>query len=806
VAEKNEAISSELAARKKSAAVTEIVPESAIETPPPELERKPSYMNGQAGKFKAAPTESKPSANPDKKTSVEERNAKLLPGDPTSSAAVSGGGALNNTGGFGETLDGTTEGKLKPLATKAKAAPAGRPTKQDPVTTPAPSQSTKDSSKSTNSPSTSKTTTNTTPGGTSTTTDKSTKGTATKQGAHLQPAAQTKALEKKSSRASLGSATASNRTPRPAGTYPTAAGTAEKKAAVVSPSGAFHKPRPKSPTRPVKLPASLTTHTASSGSKGTTPAGAPTPTAASTSEKKTALVSPPSAFHKPRPKSPTIPVKLPASLTTHTASSGTKGAKPAGVPASRQSLAPTETADKKATVMSPPSAFHKPRPKSPTIPVKLPASLTTHTASSGQKGATPAADSTTKSVSRSPSRTSSTLVSPPSAFHKPRPKSPTIPVKLPASLTAHTASSGTKGAKPAGVPSGRQSLEPSTKAESLSPPPSAFHKPRPKSPTRPVKLPASLTTHTASSGQKGATPAATSSSRQSLAPSTKEVSKKPSRTNLAPKQGLTRKPSKLDHDKPASAKPAPASVKKQPSHQSLPKQTSAADEGMLARMMKPTTSSASKTAEKVTTPPHKSTTSRPTTREGPGHHKQHEGLTGSPSSKKVPPLPKIHGDEEPKTATASDKRHSPDERSGINEPNSKTANKEMTPEKVKESDSTSTHNSRHLQEPSADDEAQIPEKEHASVEETVDSSISEEEPTIPEEGKTAVEVTKPEIAAEEVDTPVVPKESEAAVSKPANAEDSAEKTAVEEDEVENGALEEEKAQDKNVRMGESNQD
>jgi hypothetical protein len=749
VAEKNEAISSELAARKKSAAATEIVPESAIETPPPELERKPSYMNGQAGNLKAAPKESKPSANPDKKTSVEERNAKLLPGDPTSSAAVSGGGALNNTGGFGETLDGTTEGKLKPLATKAKAAPAGRPTKQDPVTTPAPSQSTKDSSKSTNSPSTSKTTTNTTPGGTSTTTDKSTKGTATKQGAHLQPAAQTKALEKKSSRASLGSATASNRTPRPAGTYPTAAGTAEKKAAVVSPSGAFHKPRPKSPTRPVKLP---------------------------------------------------------ASLTTHTASSGTKGAKPAGVPASRQSLAPTETADKKATVMSPPSAFHKPRPKSPTIPVKLPASLTTHTASSGQKGATPAADSTTKSVSRSPSRTSSTLVSPPSAFHKPRPKSPTIPVKLPASLTAHTASSGTKGAKPAGVPSGRQSLEPSTKAESLSPPPSAFHKPRPKSPTRPVKLPASLTTHTASSGQKGATPAATSSSRRSLAPSTKEVSKKPSRTNLAPKQGLTRKPSKLDHDKPASAKPAPASVKKQPSHQSLPKQTSAADEGMLARMMKPTTSSASKTAEKVTTPPHKSTTSRPTTREGPGHHKQHEGLTGSPSSKKVPPLPKIHGDEEPKTATASDKRHSPDERSGINEPNSKTANKEMTPEKVKESDSTSTHNIRHLQEPSADDEAQIPEKEHASVEETVDSSISEEEPTIPEEGKTAVEVTKPEIAAEEVDTPVVPKESEAAVSKPANAEDSAEKTAVEEDEVENGALEEEKAQDKNVRMGESNQD
>jgi hypothetical protein len=53
-------------------------------------------------------------------------------------------------------------------------------------------------------------------------------------------------------------------------------------------------------------------------------------------------------------------------------------------------------------------------------------------------------------------------------------------------------------------------------------------------------------------------------------------------------------------------------------------------------MMRPTTSSASKTTEKIITPPRAKTTTRPTTREGPASHKPHQGLKGSPSTKKLP--------------------------------------------------------------------------------------------------------------------------------------------------------------------------
>ncbi|KAG0645712.1 hypothetical protein D0Z07_8789 [Hyphodiscus hymeniophilus] len=160
-----------------------------------------------------------------------------------------------------------------------------------------------------------------------------------------------------------------------------------------------------------------------------------------------------------------------------------------------------------------------------------------------------------------------------------------------------------------------------------SPPQTGFVKPKPRSPTRPVKLPASLTAHTASSGSKGgAAPAATS--RQSLSRASGNsqatnplqtqltLSRSPSRVSVAtaPKS-LTRKPSTLSRapSRP-SLGPPPSQLKKQPSRQSLP--PAPTDEGFLARMMRPTTSSASKTAEK--TPPKRAqSVKRPVTRDGP---------------------------------------------------------------------------------------------------------------------------------------------------------------------------------------------
>lgn len=169
---------------------------------------------------------------------------------------------------------------------------------------------------------------------------------------------------------------------------------------------------------------------------------------------------------------------------------------------------------------------------------------------------------------------------------------------------------------------------------------SAFQKPRPKSPTKPVKLPSSMTAPTASSLSKvsPASPPSRQAHRPAQEQNTKVASRPPSRMNLTSNAELRRKSSSL-MDRPALGKPpAPYSVRKQSSRQSLPGVP--ASEGFLARMMRPTTSSASKTYDKAVTPPRSKSSTRPTTRDGPGHHKTLEGYKGSPPTKKHPVVPK----------------------------------------------------------------------------------------------------------------------------------------------------------------------
>lgn len=69
-------------------------------------------------------------------------------------------------------------------------------------------------------------------------------------------------------------------------------------------------------------------------------------------------------------------------------------------------------------------------------------------------------------------------------------------------------------------------------------------------------------------------------------------------------------------------------------------------------MMRPTTSSASKVLDKPPTPPREraKSTTRPQTRDSMGSHKEHEGLKGSPSTKKLPLLPKLAKFDPPKIA------------------------------------------------------------------------------------------------------------------------------------------------------------
>ncbi|KAE8442745.1 hypothetical protein EG329_002885 [Mollisiaceae sp. DMI_Dod_QoI] len=200
-----------------------------------------------------------------------------------------------------------------------------------------------------------------------------------------------------------------------------------------------------------------------------------------------------------------------------------------------------------------------------------------------------------------------------------------------------------------------------------SPPQTGFVKPRPKSPTRPVKLPASLTAHTASSGSK--TAAAPAPSRQSLSRASGNVqptnslqahhalSRSPSRASATTTKSttLTRKPSTLKSSTSSrpSLGPPPKELKKQTSRQSLP---AAADESFLARMMRPTTASSSKTAEKLhTTPPKRSqSVKRPSTRDGSSRPATNLG-SPAPKARKESPAKTVAKDDKPVAKASPEK-------------------------------------------------------------------------------------------------------------------------------------------------------
>ena len=133
--------------------------------------------------------------------------------------------------------------------------------------------------------------------------------------------------------------------------------------------------------------------------------------------------------------------------------------------------------------------------------------------------------------------------------------------------------------------------KPGKKPGPTSPP--SFTKPRPRSPTRPVRLPGSATAPTAASAARlDAIPPPTAKSRDRVPPSSTSLRPKPARTSL-----------------PAGSKPAEKAPKSR-----LSTASSKAPEGsFLDRMMRPTQSSSQKTHEKVEakTPPKKTSGVRP---------------------------------------------------------------------------------------------------------------------------------------------------------------------------------------------------
>ncbi|KAJ3563683.1 hypothetical protein NPX13_g8113 [Xylaria arbuscula] len=153
----------------------------------------------------------------------------------------------------------------------------------------------------------------------------------------------------------------------------------------------------------------------------------------------------------------------------------------------------------------------------------------------------------------------------------------------------------------------------------LAPASTGFVKPKPKSPTRPVKLPSNLTTHTASSAQKYGSGSTAQAPRQSLSRASGNAQhlavdapthRSPSRnsvstvgTTTTTTKTLKHKPSTLGRSsRPSLGLPPKQESKSQPTA----KRESQVNEDFLARMMRPTQSSAKKTSDKApVTPPRK---------------------------------------------------------------------------------------------------------------------------------------------------------------------------------------------------------
>ncbi|KAH7018345.1 uncharacterized protein B0I36DRAFT_335801 [Microdochium trichocladiopsis] len=150
-----------------------------------------------------------------------------------------------------------------------------------------------------------------------------------------------------------------------------------------------------------------------------------------------------------------------------------------------------------------------------------------------------------------------------------------------------------------------------------------FVKPKVKSPTRPVKLPAGLTSQTASSSSRannttGAVPAKQPAKRsRSLAPSTSSQRPASRISTAGASDGtrtLRRQSSSINGGRQSIGSIGPP-PKPNPKDQVAPKKDYHVDESFLARMMRPTQSSASKTTDKApVTPPRKPAASKAPTK------------------------------------------------------------------------------------------------------------------------------------------------------------------------------------------------
>lgn len=221
------------------------------------------------------------------------------------------------------------------------------------------------------------------------------------------------------------------------------------------------------------------------------------------------------------------------------------------------------------------------------------------------------AKSATNGVAKNGTPSSKTKASPISTTGKTAAKAP----KSPAVAHAPKSSVRASSAKPT---TPKKAAAPVKKPASLDlSPPSAtgFVKPKVKSPTRPAKLPASLTKDTTASALKnGAQAPVEPAPRKTLSrtsgnhltvnngPTQRPHSRNSATAAAAPPKTLKRQNSTINRTRPSIGPPPKPMAKDHP----VTKKEAHVDESFLARMMRPTQASASKTTEKAPiTPPKK---------------------------------------------------------------------------------------------------------------------------------------------------------------------------------------------------------
>ncbi|KAK8851974.1 hypothetical protein PGQ11_014453 [Apiospora arundinis] len=218
--------------------------------------------------------------------------------------------------------------------------------------------------------------------------------------------------------------------------------------------------------------------------------------------------------------------------------------------------------------------------------------------------------STANGVAKNGTNATKTKTSPISTTGKTTAKAPKSPLAAPKSSVRASSAKPTTPQKSAAPVKKPASLD-------LSPPSvTGFVKPKVKSPTRPAKLPASLTTHTAASALKTGAQAPTKAQpaqRETLSRTSGNhltVNHAPARphsrnsatTAAAPPKTLKRQNSTINRPRPSIGPPPKQMAKDHP----VVKKEAHVDESFLARMMRPTAASASKTTEKAPiTPPKK---------------------------------------------------------------------------------------------------------------------------------------------------------------------------------------------------------